>query len=139
LEQVYDICVKCTSLEARTHEWQQLGTMVDRVQLKPLNKGKPVQTHANPNAPDTFGYADQVLSRLVPTAQADSLDNWWENLERVDEPADTGNWWEQLESVDAMTPEQQEPDNRSLMGDVGRQLGLTARYGLEGLADAAGI
>src|SRR5699024_4847586 len=46
LEQVYDICVKCTSLEARTHEWQQLGTMVDRVQLKPLNKGKPVQSHA---------------------------------------------------------------------------------------------
>lgn len=107
--------------------------------IKAAQQGQARSDPRNPNAPDTFGYADQVLSRLVPTAQADSLDNWWENLERVDEPADTGNWWEQLESVDAMTPEQQEPDNRSLMGDVGRQLGLTARYGLEGLADAAGI
>ena len=134
----------------------------------------------NPQAPDTFQYADQVLARIprepglieravnavVPAAQAETVPagNWWEQAELVSPAPQAGQgekWWEAAPLVEGdrsnvetysdgqgdsvrlvydaprELPEEQpqaEPQERSTLDSIGRQLGLTARAGLTGVS-----
>ncbi|MDS1142386.1 lytic transglycosylase domain-containing protein [Pusillimonas sp. SM2304] len=100
-------------------------------------RGQARSDPRNPNAPDTFQYADQVTGRL---------------------PQEQGNWWEAMPLAEGVTeysdgqgdsvrvPDQpmgQEPSGAERVGaaimEIPRQIGLTARYGLEGLGQAAGV
>lgn len=125
-------------------------------------RGETRSDPRNPHAPNTFEYADQVLGRvppeqpqagpvmaaldrasqaIMPTAQAGG--NWWESMPMA-EPAtgdpmtvdmvhDRSGGPMPLNQVN--THAQTEPqEGRSSVGEVGRQLGLTARAGLEGVS-----
>lgn len=79
--------------------------------IQAARQGQHRSDPRNPNAPTTFQYADQVMARLLPAAQAGTVPeqgNWWERAEQVDQPATGGgNWWESAPIVElgAETPQ----------------------------------
>ena len=87
--------------------------------MKKASQGVAISDPRNPNAPDTLGYAKQVLSKLSPISNAEASPSV--TLEKVDyDPFAKG-------------PLQAKPiEDKAGHGLIG-QLGLTARYGLEGL------
>jgi len=57
--------------------------------IQAARQGQHRSDPRNPNAPTTFQYADQVMSRLLPAAHAEpapSTGNWWDKYEPVDQP-----------------------------------------------------
>ena len=88
--------------------------------MQKASQGIAVSDPRNPNAPDTLGYAKQVLSRLNPISNANAQSSPI-TLEKVDyDPF-------------AKEPLKAKPmEDKAGHGLIG-QLGLTARYGLEGL------
>jgi len=112
-------------------------------------RGQARSDPRNPHAPNTFQYAEQVVGRfqpeqqqtgpvmaalgrasqaVIPAAQAGG--NWWESMPAVEpEQSTQSNWWDAAPIVDQTTDQQP-----GFIGQVGRQLGLTARAGLEGVS-----
>lgn len=101
-------------------------------------RGQARSDPRNPNAPDTFQYADQVTGRL-PQGQG----NWWEAMplaepgsQEVNTPTTPGGDTAQRQDGPERSFAQKAGD--AIM-EIPRQVGLTARYGIEGLGQAAGV
>lgn len=101
----------------------------------------------NPGAPNTFEYADQVTGRLSPAQDAQPQGNWWESAPVVDpgqmqESVDKSGNWVRWQGDQQPAPEPERPFSEQVgdaIREIPRQVGLTARYGLEGLGQAAGM
>ena len=89
-------------------------------------RGVAVSDPRNPKAPTTLQYAQQVVDRMKPGETAPTNAAWWKDLPEV-VPAQ-----ENAQAAPEQAPAA--PEERSLVEDVGRQVGLTARAGIKGLA-----
>lgn len=123
--------------------------------IKAARAGQARTDPRNPQAPDTFQYADQVVARMphtpglveravnavIPAAQAAEAapsGNWWEQAELVS-PApqaaqQDGQWWESAPLVDAAPlagTTQPEPDSGGYLPQIGSGLleGVTGVLG----------
>lgn len=75
--------------------------------IQAAQRGQSRSDPRNPSAPNTMQYADQVLSRIVPSAQAGTLPE----PAAAAQAGSDGNWWESVPLAEAQNQErsQQQP------------------------------
>ena len=104
-------------------------------------KGEAVADPRNPKAPTTLEYAQQVVNRL-PGADK-SQQTGMRATEKASKATEGGDWWQQYPEVQqaSQAPSKAEPQTEpqtapkpSMGRELLRQVGLTARAGVNGLA-----
>jgi len=80
-------------------------------------------------------WTEKAMNAIIPAAQAS--EDWWSAAPIVQEPQQSADDWWSIAPVVEPAPEQGEQGG--FMSDVGRQLGLTARAGIQGVGNTLGI
>ena len=117
--------------------------------IEKARRGEAVSDPRNPKAPNTLEYAAQVVGRLQKTApqgqgqaaSAKTDGEWWAAMPEVKSAA-AGPGAETLPAPATDTePQRQQavPEPRGLGAKLARQVGLTARAGITGLASLPGL
>lgn len=101
--------------------------------LEKARKGVAVSDPRNPDAPNTLEYGQQVAARLPKGKVATALDKATDAIipsAQADElPSD-----KKKAPVTFSFEEAQQPERRGMLDELGRQVGLTARAGISGVA-----
>lgn len=92
-------------------------------------RGEAVADPRNPKAPNTLQYAQQVVDR-IPAKQKEA-GGWWDSFEDAKPSRATKD---APKAVGGSEPNAAKKDNPSLGGELLRQVGLTARAGVNGVA-----
>lgn len=92
-------------------------------------RGEAVADPRNPKAPNTLQYAQQVVDR-IPTKQKEA-GSWWDAFEDAPPSRAAKDTPKAVESPEPKDPAKGKP---SMGGELLRQVGLTARAGVNGLA-----
>lgn len=105
--------------------------------------GVAVKDPRNPKAPDTLQYAQAVVSRLpkaagAPAAAAPAADDWLKQFPEAT-AAEVASAAKPAAAAPAPTAAPAAPPRRSTLDELGRQLGLTARAAVQGVASLPAI
>lgn len=111
--------------------------------LEKARKGIAVSDPRNPNAPNTLEYGQQVAARVPKGVVARALDRVTDavipsanaaSVEDEKSPLSSMSDDELKAAYEKAKGAQAEPQKRSMIDDLGRQLGLTLRAGVSGAA-----
>lgn len=81
-------------------------------------------------------WTEKAMNAIIPAAQAG--EDWWSSAPVVEEPS-ADSWWQGAPVVGEPQPEQPTGGGMGFMEQIGRQVALTGRAGLQGVGQALGV